>query len=186
MKFPLPPIFLFHARTVRLIETAHLIHYKKWEFKKTFEDCLIRDFMSRLFDYPCLFKPMNMSRIFRSCGDTVQDYGEQCDCGPNELCEIKKKGRCCNPKTCKFKNKNIRCMEGECCRNCKNVICRASAGECDITDKCDGKSAGCPLNKVRENYELCKDNKAYINNNFVRDFALMEYMHIILKIAQKS
>lgn len=44
------------------------------------------------------------------CGNGYREYGEECDCGPPDLC----KSSCCNPFTCKLKL-NAFCDTGECC-----------------------------------------------------------------------
>uniref|UniRef100_A0A6G3MIE6 Disintegrin-like halysetin (Trinotate prediction) n=1 Tax=Henneguya salminicola TaxID=69463 RepID=A0A6G3MIE6_HENSL len=104
------------------------------------------------------FKSIKL-RLFAKCGDGVVDGGEECDCGPFELCHnITSRGKGCNHKTCKFTRRRYQCTHGQCCNNfkfTKSNLCRASIGECDITEYCDGKSSACPADRVKQNYDLC-------------------------------
>ncbi|KAM5264105.1 disintegrin and metalloproteinase domain-containing protein 2-like [Ctenodactylus gundi] len=54
---------------------------------------------------------------------------------------------CCDFITCKLKT-DAECDSGPCCNNCKfkekGNECRASQGECDLVEYCNGTSASCP------------------------------------------
>lgn len=80
------------------------------------------------------------------CGNGIVEAGEDCDCGGEESCGDNK---CCDAKTCKFKNGAVCDDSNEiCCVNCQfasaDTVCRASTGPCDVEEKCTGNSPTCP------------------------------------------
>ncbi|KAF1744577.1 hypothetical protein MXB_1942 [Myxobolus squamalis] len=108
---------------------------------KSIEDCKMYQLLGKIDKYPCLKKPIAIKRLFSTCGDGVIDEGEDCDCafGGNKLCNILSgDNKCCNMDTCKFSNKTFKCSRGQCCDQCQNKMCRASLGNCDMPEYCNG------------------------------------------------
>jgi hypothetical protein len=122
-------------------------------------------------------------KLFASptCGNGFVEPGEECDCGLPENCNTK----CCDPKTCKFKGSAV-CATGSCCdlSSCKpysegmlfstdvqfnfhfflinlGKICRSSNSECDLPEKCNGKSEFCPEDVFKRDTEECQNGFAY-------------------------
>ena len=65
------------------------------------------------------------------CGNGIVEGSEQCE-----------SGACCDLVTCQFKS--------------SSVVCRASAGECDMTEKCTGSSASCPSDSFNSSSTVCR------------------------------
>ncbi|EEP80251.1 predicted protein [Uncinocarpus reesii 1704] len=91
------------------------------------------------------------------CGNGIVEEGEDCDCGGDELCGS---NRCCDPKTCKFRDGAV-CDDSneECCRGCQfasaNTVCRPGSGPCDPEERCTGKNALCPEDVHKKDGESC-------------------------------
>lgn len=82
------------------------------------------------------------------CGNGFVEEGEDCDCGSLVSCP---NDQCCNAATCKFVQGAVCSERDPCCTSsCQVVsadakkICRASSGDCDLDDYCDGESSRCP------------------------------------------
>ena len=80
-----------------------------------------------------------------SCGDGTCNCGETCsscssDCG---ACPVCTSGYCCDTTTNTYRP--------------SSYVCRASAGDCDIQEKCTGSSADCPSNSYRPSTYVCDD-----------------------------
>lgn len=71
------------------------------------------------------------------CGDGILQPGEDCDplLSPNATC--------CDFATCQFSN--------------PSVVCKASAGLCDVPELCTGFSTACPEDLVLANGTACRD-----------------------------
>ncbi|KAF2272835.1 zincin [Westerdykella ornata] len=86
----------------------------------------------------------------QTCGNGIVEEGEECDCGGPEGCG---NNRCCDPKTCKFRD-NAVCDDSneDCCRNCQfassSTVCRPSSSACDPEERCTGSSPYCPEDKT--------------------------------------
>ena len=91
------------------------------------------------------------------CGNGIVEEGEQCDCGGEQGCGNNK---CCDPKTCKFKDTAV-CDDSneDCCRNCQfassNTPCRPSTGQCDPEETCTGSSPVCPQDNRAPDGQAC-------------------------------
>jgi len=81
------------------------------------------------------------------CGNGVLESGEQCE-SPF--------GSCCDSGTCQFKSSSI--------------VCRASAGVCDIAETCTGSSATCPTDQFQPSGTSC-DDVLYCNGHETCDGA---------------
>ncbi|XP_031755156.1 zinc metalloproteinase-disintegrin-like lachestatin-2 [Xenopus tropicalis] len=97
------------------------------------------------------------------CGNKFTEVGEDCDCGTVQEC----KNPCCDAATCK-KKPNVQCTGGECCDNCMikaaGHVCRASKGDCDLDDLCNGVSSSCPSDRFRVNGLPCNNGRGYCYN----------------------
>ncbi|XP_022685714.1 disintegrin and metalloproteinase domain-containing protein 28-like isoform X3 [Varroa jacobsoni] len=97
-----------------------------------------------------------------SCGNGIVEEGEDCDCGPENLCMT----RCCDARTCKLTQGSV-CGHGACCdlETCRpkppGLKCRVENGECDLSEHCDGKRPDCPADVFKANGVKCGDGNAY-------------------------
>lgn len=87
----------------------------------------------------CISDPGRSAWRVRTCGNGKIDPGESCDPGMEP-------DSCCSS-TCQLKP-GCQCANTEpCCQNgvprAAGTTCRASAGECDLADTCDGQSGAC-------------------------------------------
>lgn len=57
--------------------------------------------------------------VRRTCGNSIVEDGEDCDCGTIEECHDQ--DPCCDPITCKLV-KDAECASGPCCSDCKVTI----------------------------------------------------------------
>ena len=99
------------------------------------------------------------------CGDTVVNPGEQCDDG-NTL-----NGDCCSS-SCQYEANSVVCRpsagacdlaehctgsSGTCPTDTKSTApCRGSAGVCDIVESCDGVNADCPADGFEPATTVCR------------------------------
>lgn len=81
------------------------------------------------------------------CGNGFTEAGEDCDCGPTDICENK----CCNATSCRFTS-GSQCAMGDCCdtETCQiqnsSSVCRMAEDDlCDLAEFCDGNSEQCPV-----------------------------------------
>lgn len=93
----------------------------------------------------------------QQCGNGIVEQGEQCDCGGEASCGS---NPCCDPTTCRFRDGAV-CDDSneECCNNCQlasaDTVCRASSGECDPEERCDGTSPICPADNTANDGTSC-------------------------------
>ncbi len=95
------------------------------------------------------------------CGDGILDDGEECDCGNEEQC--KEIDPCCDPSTCKLQPTAKCSATDPCCDTdtCDFVpasakqVCRASLGQCDTTEMCNGRSSKCPADVYKPLGQTC-------------------------------
>lgn len=76
------------------------------------------------------------------CGNGIVESGEQCD-----------STACCTT-TCTFAS--------------SSVVCRPSAGECDVAESCTGSSGSCPADSFASSSTLCPENFGVCNVNLNR------------------
>ncbi|XP_076856139.1 disintegrin and metalloproteinase domain-containing protein 8 isoform X2 [Brachyhypopomus gauderio] len=134
------------------------------KFPEFFSDCSLEQLGVFLENAnpSCMLDRPNSDRLYGGpvCGNAFLDPGEDCDCGTAEECE----NPCCNPKTCKL-TAGSQCAEGECCENCQikqaGSLCRASNGECDLSEYCTGHSEKCPEDGFRMNGFPCSSADSY-------------------------
>jgi len=111
--------------------------------------------------YFCLFN--NPAVVFQPeilCGNGLVEAGEQCDCGlaPSSECNP----QCCSNTTCQLIN-SAQCAFGRCCDvpSCKlkprYTVCRASVGECDLSEYCSGVDYLCPADVFKSLRTPCKN-----------------------------
>lgn len=126
-----------------------------------FSDCSYKDYFDLLGrGAGCLRQPpapgtfYTMKREY--CGNKIAESGEQCDCGSESNCG---KDPCCHP-NCTFTAGSV-CASGRCCKSCQvlpaGTLCRASTGDCDLPEYCNGTSPWCPLDVYVQDGTLCKD-----------------------------
>ncbi|KAI5295565.1 hypothetical protein KEM52_000977 [Ascosphaera acerosa] len=130
-----------------------------------FSPCTIGNVCSGMLHHAiktdCLTSNRGIQTITHAqCGNGVVEDGEDCDCGGEEQCAG---NRCCDPKTCKFKD-NAVCDDSneECCKDCQfasaSTVCRPSTGPCDPEEKCTGDSPVCPKDEHSPDGEKCSGN----------------------------
>lgn len=129
---------------------------------KDFSPCTIGNICSGLsrnsVNSTCLSNNRGITTISPSqCGNGIVEEGEDCDCGGEEEC---KNNKCCDPKTCKYKNGAVCDDSNEsCCSDCQfasaDTVCRHSTGPCDNEEKCTGKSGACPKDTHKPDGERC-------------------------------
>ncbi|XP_061691598.1 disintegrin and metalloproteinase domain-containing protein 19 isoform X1 [Syngnathoides biaculeatus] len=133
-------------------------------FPRVFNTCNMRELKSYLSTGggKCLFNEPNTRAMYggQRCGNGYLEDGEECDCGEEDECS----SPCCNANNCTLKA-GAECAHGVCCHNCKlkspGVLCRASSGQCDLPEYCDGKAESCPANFYLVDGTSCADGKAY-------------------------
>lgn len=128
---------------------------------KKFSTCSLRAISEVLLSKGSCLKHPNAS-----CGNSVREDDEECDCGNEMSCNLI--DPCCTPsdakppdKGCSIRSKKgFKCSykENECCsKNCliirnREHMCYRDENRCRFS-YCDGKSATCPKPKVKP--ELC-------------------------------
>ncbi|NXS53133.1 ADA20 protein, partial [Brachypteracias leptosomus] len=126
-----------------------------------FSDCSYRayfDLLARGAD--CLRQPPAPSTLYttkhESCGNKIVESREQCDCGSESNC---RSDPCCHP-NCTFTAGSV-CAAGKCCKSCRvlpaGTLCRASTGDCDLPEYCNGTSPWCPLDVYVQDGTPCRD-----------------------------
>ncbi|XP_009974517.3 LOW QUALITY PROTEIN: disintegrin and metalloproteinase domain-containing protein 20-like [Tyto alba] len=127
-----------------------------------FSDCSYKDYFDLLGrGATCISQPpapgtfYTMKREY--CGNKIVESGEQCDCGSDSNC---RKDPCCHP-NCTFTAGSV-CASGKCCKSCQvlpaGTLCRASTGDCDLPEYCNGTSPRCPLDVYVQDGTPCKDS----------------------------
>lgn len=116
---------------------------------------------------PCTYwpgyRPGCMDSRNPTCGNTVVDPGEQCDCGSESECT----DPCCNPKTCQLRG-SCSAVDSPCCdpETCEPFpgaarhVCRVpepgnSCQEDQGPMYCSGESLDCPEDYSQTDYQPC-------------------------------
>ncbi|XP_046342747.2 disintegrin and metalloproteinase domain-containing protein unc-71-like isoform X1 [Haliotis rufescens] len=98
----------------------------------------------------------------QTCGNSIVERGEECDCGSEEDCL--KKDPCCDPDTCLLRYW-AQCRSGPCCSNCtvlpRTHMCRDRQTECDVPEFCDGERGECPSNNYVQDGHPCMNSTGY-------------------------
>ncbi|XP_009898940.2 disintegrin and metalloproteinase domain-containing protein 21-like [Dryobates pubescens] len=123
------------------------IMYESSADTDAFSDCSYKDYFNQLaHDSNCIRQPPAPGTYYalkrEYCGNKIVESGEQCDCGSESDC---RRDPCCQP-NCMFTEGSV-CASGKCCKSCHvlpaGTLCRASAGDCDLPEYCDGTSPQC-------------------------------------------
>ncbi|XP_012590466.1 PREDICTED: disintegrin and metalloproteinase domain-containing protein 20-like, partial [Condylura cristata] len=137
----------------------HCIMYP-WKVTATkFSNCSYASFRDFIATTTCLRSPPQPDRVFRHkrCGNSVVDYGEECDCGSVMSCE---EDPCCQA-DCTL-TPGTECASGLCCHECKllpsGVLCREPENECDLPEWCNGTSSLCPEDVYVQGGVPCSDS----------------------------
>ncbi|GFO40917.1 disintegrin and metalloproteinase domain-containing protein 1-like [Plakobranchus ocellatus] len=111
----------------------------------------------------CLWgAPKVQTDFTQTCGNSLIERGEECDCGSSEECKFQ--DPCCDPSTCLLQPW-AQCRSGPCCKNCSFLtsdhMCRSRQSECDVPEYCNGMSGNCPSNTYIEDGHPCAKGKGY-------------------------
>lgn len=102
------------------------------------------------------------SQFTQTCGNSIVERGEECDCGSVQDCELS--DPCCDAHTCLLKYW-AQCRSGPCCANCtvldRSHMCRDRQSECDVPEFCDGVTGNCPFNTYIEDGHPCASGSGY-------------------------
>ncbi|KAM9241801.1 disintegrin and metalloproteinase domain-containing protein 30-like [Dugong dugon] len=103
----------------------------------------------------CLNNIPEIGYVLESCGNSIVEEDEECDCGSKGDCE---KDKCCQP-DCKLKP-GANCSIGLCCHDCQfrpsGYVCRQQENECDLAEYCNGTSNLCPDDTYKQDGTPCK------------------------------
>nr|XP_008272155.1 disintegrin and metalloproteinase domain-containing protein 18 isoform X1 [Oryctolagus cuniculus] len=135
---------------------------------KNFSNCSLHEYKNVVsnFEVKCLQNLSKLQPFYQNqavCGNGVLEPSEECDCGDEEECQLKK---CCNYNTCKLKD-SVKCGSGPCCTSkCEFSVagtpCRKSTDqECDFTEYCNGTSSDCVPDTYALNGQFCRLGTAY-------------------------
>lgn len=126
---------------------------------RKFSNCSYAALWENTAKASCMYNKLNLSDTypFKFCGNGVVDEGEECDCGPPELCDY---SLCCLP-DCTLKS-GASCDTGLCCSNlCQflpsGTLCRIKETECDLPEWCNGTSPECPEDVFLQDGSSCSD-----------------------------
>ena len=126
-----------------------------------FSDCSYKDYFDLLGrGTSCIRQPPAPGTFYTMrreyCGNKMVESREQCDCGSASNC---RKDPCCHP-NCTFTAGSV-CASGKCCKSCRvlpaGTLCRASTGDCDLPEYCNGTSPRCPPDVYIQDGTPCKD-----------------------------
>nr|XP_010956526.2 disintegrin and metalloproteinase domain-containing protein 5-like [Camelus bactrianus] len=97
------------------------------------------------------------------CGNGILEAGEECDCGTLQDCTHMK---CCDPRTCRKKKRELVCGSGECCTTrCvlkpPGTVCREPVDECDFREYCSGTRPHCGVDTYARNGEICSGGSSF-------------------------
>ncbi|XP_075853309.1 A disintegrin and metallopeptidase domain 3 [Microcebus murinus] len=153
-----PEAILLHG--VKLFSSCSMDEFKQIISQSELE-CLQNETISRVIS----------PKQSATCGNSVVESGEECDCGTEEKCTHKK---CCNPKLCTLK-KRAECGSGLCCNvnTCKiydkGHLCRKKRDLCDLPEYCNGTSEFCVNDRHAADWEFCNEKSAYCYKGICRD-----------------
>ncbi|XP_060529617.1 uncharacterized protein LOC132704027 isoform X2 [Cylas formicarius] len=140
-----------------------------------FSECSMSDYIDRLRtgNGICLMNKPNELQDRRTCGNSIVEEGEDCDCGSIDNC--RNIDPCCDPITCKL-TKEAQCASGPCCEHCRlkerGHICRDATNECDLPEQCSGDSGDCPSDVFKKNGSPCGKDTGYCFNGVCPTLAL--------------
>ncbi|KAK2504020.1 hypothetical protein MC885_007298 [Smutsia gigantea] len=123
-----------------------------------FSNCSYGYLWSTIAKTTCLHSPPNLENIFTltHCGNSVVEDGEECDCGPLQLCA---KDPCCQSNCTLMPG--AACAFGRCCKDCQILpsgsVCRGQVNECDLPEWCNGTSHQCPEDAHVQDGVPCMD-----------------------------
>ncbi|XP_027622617.1 A disintegrin and metallopeptidase domain 3-like [Tupaia chinensis] len=106
-----------------------------------------------------------------TCGNSILEPPEECDCGNAEKCTHKK---CCNPADCTLHD-GAECGTGVCCdrNSCliksRGSVCRKSKDFCDFPEHCNGSSEFCVPDVGSADFEPCNNKTAFCYGGICRD-----------------
>uniref|UniRef100_A0A182C5R1 Metalloproteinase n=1 Tax=Phalotris mertensi TaxID=1260334 RepID=A0A182C5R1_9SAUR len=132
-----------------------------------FSDCSHeehRRYLIRAHPQCILNKPLSTDIVAPAvCGNYFVEVGEECDCGSPQDCQ----SPCCIATTCKLR-RLAQCDSGVCCERCQfkkaRAVCRAAKDDCDLAERCTGRSAECPTDRFQRNGQPCQNNQGYCYN----------------------
>ncbi|KAF0992762.1 hypothetical protein HZS_7442 [Henneguya salminicola] len=128
------------------------------KYPRSFTDCEMKNIKNNLKNYQCLSAKYI---AVQSIPNFSQDYMKLVEMEDKKLFSD---NECCDQKTCKYKKTQYKCWHGECCKKCtivKRKVCRNSIAECDNTEFCDGINSECPMDRYKNNFELCKNQQGF-------------------------
>ncbi|NXX88560.1 ADA20 protein, partial [Centropus bengalensis] len=143
------------CRQKKCIMAAHFVE------TTAFSDCSYKDYFDLVSQgASCIRQPPAPGTFYtverNYCGNKIVESGEQCDCGSKSSC---RRDPCCH-RSCRFTAGSV-CASGQCCKGCKfrpaGTLCRASTGNCDLPEYCNGTSPHCPPDVYMQDGTPCKD-----------------------------
>uniref|UniRef100_A0A8D0FHB1 ADA20 protein n=1 Tax=Strix occidentalis caurina TaxID=311401 RepID=A0A8D0FHB1_STROC len=138
------------------------IMYKSDIDTDVFSNCSYKDYFDLLGrGAGCIRQPPAPGTFYTMkhgyCGNKIVESGGQCDRGSESNC---RKDPCCHP-NCTFTAGSV-CASGKCCKSCQvlpaGTLCRASTGDCDLPEYCNGTSPWCPPDMYVQDGAPCKDS----------------------------
>ncbi|XP_004682569.2 PREDICTED: disintegrin and metalloproteinase domain-containing protein 20-like [Condylura cristata] len=147
-----------HDKPLCTCGAKHCIMYPSKVVAAKFSNCSYAAFWRTVMRTTCLRSPPQPDRVFRHrrCGNSVVDYGEECDCGSVKSCE---EDPCCQA-DCTL-TPGTECASGLCCHECKllpsGALCREPENECDLPEWCNGTSSLCPEDVYVQGGVPCSD-----------------------------
>ncbi|NWR61904.1 ADA20 protein, partial [Bucorvus abyssinicus] len=136
------------------------IMYKSNVDTDAFSDCSYKDYFDLLgHGANCIRQPAALGTFYTMrneyCGNKIVESREQCDGGSESNC---RKDPCCHL-NCTF-TEGSACASGKCCKSCQvlpaGTVCRASTGDCDLPEYCNGTSSWCPPDMYIQDGTPCK------------------------------
>lgn len=140
-------------------DAQYLMNPVSTSSQSEFSPCTIGNICSMMgsnsIETSCLVDNDNIPTLnVGQCGNGIVEEGEDCDCGKDDCSE------CCDGSTCRFREGAV-CDDaaGSCCTDCQflsaDTICRASTGDCDLSESCTGNSSACPADRHLPDGDSC-------------------------------